>query len=119
MPEWWSELDDSQILKRRRSVGGDTILDRNICFIDTPGYSGGSSVGLNLPTVGFSDVLTQSQSMATITPTVRYVESLFELVQANSSPDSDMLNMLGGDGGNQVDAVLYLVKDSMWQLSRL
>lgn len=43
-PEWWSDLDDSRILKRRKSLGGDTILDRNICFVDTPGYSDGSSV---------------------------------------------------------------------------
>ncbi|KAJ4419332.1 hypothetical protein N0V82_005020 [Gnomoniopsis sp. IMI 355080] len=95
LPEWWSDLDDSQVTKRRRSVGGDTILDRNICFIDTPGHTGGSS------------------SMETITHTIRYVESLFELVQANGSTDPDMLNMLGGDGGNQVDAVLYLVKDKL------
>lgn len=49
LPEWWSDLDDSQVLKRRRSVGGDTILDRNVCFIDTPGYSVGSSVGFCPP----------------------------------------------------------------------
>jgi hypothetical protein len=36
-------LDDSRILKRRKSVG-DTVLDRNICFVDTPGYGCGSSV---------------------------------------------------------------------------
>lgn len=42
-PEWWSDLDDSRILKRRKSVG-DTVLDRNICFVDTPGYGCGSSV---------------------------------------------------------------------------
>lgn len=46
-PEWWSDLDDSRILKRRKSLGGDTILDRNICFVDTPGYSDGSSVSDN------------------------------------------------------------------------
>lgn len=23
---------------------GDTVLERNLCFIDTPGYSGGTSV---------------------------------------------------------------------------
>lgn len=42
-PEWWSDLDDSRILKRRKSLG-DTVLDRNICFVDTPGYGCGSSV---------------------------------------------------------------------------
>ncbi|CAN8096518.1 unnamed protein product [Discula destructiva] len=96
MPEWWCELDDSHGSRRRRSsVGGDAILDRNICFIDTPGYSGGSS------------------SMETITPTVRYVESFFQMVSANGLTDQNMLNMLGGDGGNQVDAVLYLIRTKL------
>lgn len=44
-PEWWSDLDDSRILKRRKSLG-DTVLDRNVCFVDTPGYGCGSSVSL-------------------------------------------------------------------------
>lgn len=57
--------------------------------------------------------------METIAPIVRYVESLFELVQANGSTDPDMLNMLGGDGGSQVDAVLYLINGSMCQTSLL
>ncbi len=47
-PEWWSEMDDLSILRRRKSLG-DTVLDRNICFIDTPGYGTGSSVRM-LPT---------------------------------------------------------------------
>ena len=47
-PEWWSEMDDLSILRRRKSLG-DTVLDRNICFIDTPGYGIGSSVRM-LPT---------------------------------------------------------------------
>lgn len=44
-PEWWSDLDDFRVLARRKSLG-DTVLDRNICFVDTPGYSHGSSVSL-------------------------------------------------------------------------
>jgi len=42
-PEWWSEIDDFKVLQRRKSLG-DTVLDRNICFVDTPGYGSGSSV---------------------------------------------------------------------------
>lgn len=93
-PEWWSDLDDFQLLKRRKSVD-DTILDRNICFIDTPGYSDGAS------------------SMESITPVIRYVESHFEKVQSNASPDAEMLNMLGGDGGSQVDLVFYLIQKKL------
>ena len=44
-PEWWSELDDSRILKRRKSIE-DAVLDRNICFVDTPGYSRAQSVSV-------------------------------------------------------------------------
>lgn len=43
-PEWWSEIDDFSVLKRRKSLG-DSVLDRNICFVDTPGYRSFSSVG--------------------------------------------------------------------------
>lgn len=42
-PEWWSEVDHLRILRRRKSLG-DAVLDRNICFVDTPGYGSGSSV---------------------------------------------------------------------------
>lgn len=42
-PEWWSDLDDSRVLRRRRSLD-DAVLDRNICFVDTPGYSSAPSV---------------------------------------------------------------------------
>ena len=42
-PEWWSEVDDFDVLQRRKSLG-DSVLDRNICFVDTPGYGSGSSV---------------------------------------------------------------------------
>jgi hypothetical protein len=44
-PEWWSEVDDFRILRRRKSLG-DAVLDRNLCFVDTPGYGSGSSVSL-------------------------------------------------------------------------
>lgn len=48
-PEWWSEVDDFRILRRRKSLG-DAVLDRNICFVDTPGYGSGSSVCIPLTT---------------------------------------------------------------------
>jgi hypothetical protein len=42
-PHWWSEFDDGKVLKRRRS-SGDSVLERNLCFVDTPGYGHGTSV---------------------------------------------------------------------------
>ena len=38
-PEWWSEVDDLMVLRRRKSLG-DAVLDRNVCFVDTPGCGG-------------------------------------------------------------------------------
>lgn len=42
-PAWWSDLDDSRILRRRKSLG-DSVLERNLCFVDTPGYGNKTSV---------------------------------------------------------------------------
>ncbi|RYP78300.1 hypothetical protein DL770_006899 [Monosporascus sp. CRB-9-2] len=41
-PDWWGELDEFRVSQRRKSFG-DSILERNICFVDTSGYGNGSS----------------------------------------------------------------------------
>lgn len=43
-PAWWSDLEESRILRRRKSLG-DSVLERNLCFVDTPGYGNKTSVG--------------------------------------------------------------------------
>jgi hypothetical protein len=43
-PSWWSDLEESRVLRRRKSMG-DSILERNLCFVDTPGYGNKTSVG--------------------------------------------------------------------------
>ncbi|KAL0473864.1 Septin domain-containing protein [Neurospora intermedia] len=93
-PQWWSEIDDLNVLKRRKSME-DTVLDRNICFVDTPGYGSGSS------------------SMDTITPVVQFIESQMQRMNVNALNDGDMLNMLGGEGGVQIDVVFYLVSNRL------
>ena len=52
-PEWWTDVDDIRVLRRRKSLG-DSILDRNICFVDTPGHSGGLSVSNTYPLIRFN-----------------------------------------------------------------
>ena len=42
-PSWWSDLEESRILRRRKSLG-DSVLERNLCFVDTPGYGSKTSV---------------------------------------------------------------------------
>jgi hypothetical protein len=44
-PSWWSDLEESRILRRRKSMG-DSVLERNLCFVDTPGYGNKTSVGV-------------------------------------------------------------------------
>ncbi|KAK8003158.1 Enolase- C-terminal TIM barrel domain-containing protein [Apiospora arundinis] len=89
-PEWWAELDESRADSRRKSLG-DSVLDRNICFVDTPGYGRGSS------------------AMESIVPCVEYVESHLVRASSDSLSDQEMLHLFGGSGGFQVDAVLYMI----------
>ncbi|KAK4197425.1 hypothetical protein QBC40DRAFT_232138 [Triangularia verruculosa] len=93
-PEWWSELEGESGLVRRKSLG-DEVLDRNVCFVDTMGYGFGSS------------------SMDTITPVTEYIQSHLQRISAHSLSDGDVLNMLGGEGGVQVDVVFYMVSNRL------
>ncbi|TLS22662.1 uncharacterized protein PpBr36_05924 [Pyricularia pennisetigena] len=89
-PEWWADLDDSRTLKRRNSLG-DVVINRNICFVDTIGYGGGA------------------KALQDIVPVIHYIESHLERMASNTLSDSDLATMIGGDGGPQVDVVLYLI----------
>ncbi|KAK3990577.1 hypothetical protein QBC44DRAFT_380472 [Cladorrhinum sp. PSN332] len=91
-PEWWSEVDDLMVLKRRKNLG-DAVLDRNVCFVDTPGC-------------GVS-------AMETITPVTDYIQAHLSRISSNELGDGDLLNMLGGEGGVQVDVVLYMVTNRL------
>ncbi|MCJ1437357.1 hypothetical protein MMC27_006744 [Xylographa pallens] len=89
-PSWWSDFEDSKVLRRRKS-GGDTVLERNVCFVDTPGYDSGTSV---------------LESMDSV---LHYIEAqMAKNTSFSNMSDIDLLSMLGGAGGFQVDVVLYL-----------
>ncbi|KAJ9615825.1 hypothetical protein H2200_001902 [Cladophialophora chaetospira] len=83
-PEWWSTMEESRILRRRKSMG-DSVLERNICFVDT-------------------------SDSAKLERIIQYAE--LQLVNAMSSVDqlgSEFSGLLSGRGASQVDVVLYLV----------
>jgi hypothetical protein len=70
-------------------------LERNICFVDTPGYSYDSS---------------KVEDMARV---VDYVENLLHQTTAvQSMDDGDLVGLISGSGGIAVDVVLYLLPPS-------
>lgn len=90
-PSWWSDLEDSRVLRRRKSIG-EIVLERNLCFVDTPATS--------LSREGQTDA------------TVQYMrQQLHRATTALESAGIDFQNLLAGNGGSQVDAVLYLISE--------
>ncbi|KAL4759523.1 uncharacterized protein BDW70DRAFT_139778 [Aspergillus foveolatus] len=88
-PTWWSDLEDSRVLRRRKS-SGEVVLERNICFVDVQGHR-----------------LSQAAQIDTV---IKYIsQQLSRAVSALESSNVDFQNMLAGNGGSQVDAVLYLI----------
>ncbi len=74
---------------------GDTVLERNLCFVDTPGYGGGMSL------------------MEGVEPAVQYIESQIARTTSTAQMnDADLLSLLSGNGGSQVDVVLYMISES-------
>ncbi|KAF9635684.1 Cell division protein GTP binding protein [Lasiodiplodia theobromae] len=96
-PTWWSDkldVEDSRTLRRRKSMG-DTVLERNLCFVDTPGFD------------------STNNSPAQMEPIVHYIESLLHRnASLSAMSDSDLLGILSGNGGVQVDVVFYMLKPS-------
>ncbi|KAL8683264.1 MAG: hypothetical protein Q9186_000766 [Xanthomendoza sp. 1 TL-2023] len=90
-PDWWTELEEIKAQRRRKSIG-ETILERNLCFVDTPGYGRGLSITEGIQTV------------------ISYVEEqAARPFSASASSKGELVSMLGGNGGTQVDVVLYLL----------
>ena len=90
-PSWWSDVEDTKILQRRKSMG-DTVLERNICFVDTPGYSNGMS------------------RMDSIQSVLQYIEAqLTKPFSAPTASEGGIPGLLSGSGGSQVDVVFYLI----------
>ena len=71
---------------------GDIVLERNLCFVDAPGAR-----------ISRAD---QTDSV------IHYMNQQFQrTLNAVNSADTDLQGLLGGDGGSQVDAVLYLISE--------
>ncbi|KAL5373855.1 hypothetical protein DPSP01_012390 [Paraphaeosphaeria sporulosa] len=91
-PPWWTDVEESRVLRRRKSSTTDAVLERNICFVDTPGYSGDAS---------------RAEDMGRV---IDYVEGLlYQTTAVSSMEDNDLFGVISGSGGIAVDVVLYLL----------
>ncbi|KAF2420120.1 hypothetical protein EJ08DRAFT_738698 [Tothia fuscella] len=82
-PPWWSEGEVGKGLLRRRKSMGDVILERNVCFVDTPGGD--------------------------VDGTTNYVEGrLRRCADMGGLSDGEILGVMSGDGGGQVDVCLFI-----------
>ncbi|KAH9825605.1 Septin GTPase family [Teratosphaeria destructans] len=87
LPAWRSENDNRRALARRKSVG-EGVLERNLCFIEAPSIDEDDEAD--------------------------HVSKYFDDVQQRATrldqvPDGELIAMLSGDGGVQIDAVLWLL----------
>jgi hypothetical protein len=95
-PAWWTDMEDSRASRRRKSSIADAVLERNICFVDTPGFDPHSSCKAD-----------------DISHIVDYVElQLYQTTSVTTLDDSDLVGVISGSGGISVDAVLYLLPPS-------
>ncbi|KAF2867894.1 Septin-domain-containing protein [Massariosphaeria phaeospora] len=93
-PHWWTDIAESHVSRRRKSTS-DAVLERNICFVDTPGFK--------KDVTGLDD----------INLVVDYVESLlFQTSSITALEDNDVLGVVSGTGGVSVDLVVYLLSPS-------
>lgn len=99
-PHWWIDTEDSHEIRRRAS-GTDAVLERNITFVDTPGFCRGGKTRDDMNIV------------------VNYVESLlYQTASLSTMDDNDMLSVVSGTGGVSVDAVIYLLPPSKHTTSK-
>lgn len=90
-PAWWSNIEESRILRRRKSMG-DSVLERNVCFVDT-------------------------SDSTKVEKLIHYAEQ--QLVSAMSAVDqlsNEFSGMLSGRGSSQVDVVLYLISKGIFEM---
>ncbi|KAK2032784.1 hypothetical protein LX32DRAFT_611214 [Colletotrichum zoysiae] len=92
-PPWWKESLQPSCVSGTGSVD-DTILDRNICLVDTPGYQ------------------ETCRPVDTVGQVSQYVESHLQKNRLDGMEDPDVLKAISGSGGLLVDAVLYTIASS-------
>ncbi|TKA69478.1 hypothetical protein B0A55_08950 [Friedmanniomyces simplex] len=85
-PRWWTDFEGRRMLHRRKSIG-EGVLERNLCFIDTPAAD---------------DEASARQILEYFTGAMQRTASLEKMT------DSEVVSVLSGEGGVQIDVVLWV-----------
>lgn len=85
-PTWWTDFESRRQLLKLKNMG-DGVLERNITFVDLTGFNEGDHP---------EQILQYFKS------------SLTRMGKMEKMHDSDLVGMLSGEGGVQVDLVLYV-----------
>ncbi|CAK4028498.1 hypothetical protein DOTSEDRAFT_67494 [Lecanosticta acicola] len=91
-PSWWTGPESVRSSQRRRGSVGEGVLERNITFMDTPGLDSDELVQNMLNTVNIN---------------------IHRTTTFDPISNDELIEMLGGSGGVQIDAVLYLFDPGM------
>ncbi|KAK4889489.1 hypothetical protein LTR27_011750 [Elasticomyces elasticus] len=86
-PPWWTDSEGRRMLHRRRSVG-EGVLERNLCFIDTPAVD---------DEYGAQQILDY------------FNDSLQRTANLDKMSESELISVVSGEGGNQIDVVLWIL----------
>lgn len=101
-PHWWTDMEGSRTLRRRKSSTTDAVLERNLCFVDTPGFGSGVSKADDTGQV------------------MDYVEALmYQTASVTTMEDNDLVSLVSGSGGILVDVIFYLLPPSKISLITL
>ena len=99
-PSWRTDLEESKSFLRRRKSLGDTVLERNICFIDTPGFG-------------------EDNNQQNVEPLLSYIKAqASRTLNYSDMSNGDLVDLLSGNGGQMVNIVLYLVDGGEFVMCR-
>lgn len=88
-PLWWTDFESRRMLVHPKSIGSDSMLERNLTFVDTPA----------LDTIEHISQISQY-----------FKSSLIRTANPDRLNDIELLNLMSGEGGSQIDVVLYLLE---------
>ncbi|KAH6969832.1 hypothetical protein DER45DRAFT_66053 [Fusarium avenaceum] len=88
---WWRSDSELTVTTRRRLSSTGDVLDRNVCFVESPGHQHGASGPWR---------------------DLHYVESHLTSLMNKPMADLDLLTLVNSGGEPVVDALLYLVPHS-------